>query len=79
MHTTKVVLKDGEVISGVMVKWRPQEGWFSLGAIAIGAPVRKIQFEDVESAVTFGQRVSLGKVEDRDELKRYKEQVEELS
>ena len=65
MHDTTVKMKDGRSFCGPIWSWRPEEGWFSI----VGE--EPIDFRDVESAVTKGQRVRAGKDPiDEDELQR---------
>lgn len=69
MHDTRVKMKDERTYCGPIWVWRPQEGWFSVVDNDAGGAVR-IELAECESAVTGGQRVRSGVVEDRDELAR---------
>jgi len=78
MHTTKVEMKDGEVLYGVLWDFRPEEGWMKLVGCEDNGPDevpgdRVLYFRDMKSAVTLGQRVALNKIEDQDEIARAKE------
>ena len=53
-----------------MWKWRPKQGWFSLvGDVDDDGPVI-IYLKDVESAIEYGQRTRIDKIEDVDLLER---------
>lgn len=72
MHTTSVVLKSGEKISGPIYLFRPKEGYLTLMATA--DPQRKLFFRDMVSCVTENERISYNISGDQDELARAREQ-----
>jgi len=63
MHTTRLTLKDGRDVEGVISSWRPLEGYFVLFGMS---PIR---FVDVASMTTESVRTGDG-IADRDELAR---------
>jgi hypothetical protein len=69
MHSVKVILKDGTIISGPLWTWKPKEGWFSLINESGGDPI-KIQLINVKSAIEDDVRVAINKVENVDLLER---------
>lgn len=77
MHHTRVRMRDGAEVEGLITLWRPAEGWFELAAGAAGHTLR-VELRYVASAVTEGQRVGrnpdgTARIEDRDELARARE------
>lgn len=75
MHETIVKLKNGETYSGSINYFRPAFGWFSLFGID-----RKFYFDECESVITPGQRVSIhsppeGEVQD--EIARAKRELDD--
>jgi len=73
MHTTTVTMKDGSKIKGVIWKWRPILGYFDLAGVAGQEENVRLRFDDVQSAVTEGERISMGKIGDCDEMARARE------
>ena len=74
MHTTIIKLKNSAVYEGSMNKFRPALGWFTL----IGLE-RKIWFDECESVITSGERVSIHSPpegETQDEMKRAKKELD---
>lgn len=76
MHETIVQFKDGQEVSGPILAWRPECGWFSIWD---GFEERRIMFNEVQSAVTPAARVSVHGCADRDELQRAKEDIALMS
>ncbi len=72
MHNTLITMKDGRRFCGPMWEFYPDEGWMSIPADE-RAPDR-IYFRDMESAVTKGDRVAVGVIQDVDELERARRQ-----
>jgi hypothetical protein len=73
MAITYIKTKDGKEYSGPIVKWRPGENWFSIFDLGEPSGDRKFSFDEIESAVTKGERVNIHSPlegEDRDELER---------
>ena len=73
MAVTYIKTKDGKEHSGPIAKWRPMENWFSIFDFDELSGSKKFCFDDIESAVTKGERVSIYSPlegEDRDELER---------
>ena len=83
MHTTKIKLKDGRQFEGYVRKWRPVEGYLTLGGLT-----EQLKFEDMESAITYDERTGVirdedgkivgTKIEDVDELQRAKDYIREF-
>lgn len=74
MHTTVITLKNGEVHEGSINLFRPSFGWFTLFG-----DDRKFYFDECESVITRGQRVSINSPiegEDQDEMLRAKKLLE---
>lgn len=70
MHTTIVKTKSGKEYSGCIWYFRPSQNWFS---IIIGDETKRFSFDDVESVITKGERVSINSPlegEDQDEIER---------
>jgi len=73
MHMSKVVLKDGTTRTGIIWSVRVQEGWFTL-IDAVGEEAdAKIQIDDCESVVTYGERISINEIGDQDMLAKWTE------
>lgn len=76
MHDTIVKMKDGREFIGPLWYFRPKEGWISLvldpAHYDHDIPER-IYLRDVESAITKGERISINKIGDEDELERAKQ------
>lgn len=78
MAVTYIKTKDGKEYSGPIAKWRPRENWFSIFDFDEPAGDRKFSFDDIESAVTKGERVSIyspSEGEEQDELERAREHL----
>ena len=67
MHITIIKTKDGKEYSGFIMVFRPEEGWVS---IVDGDNLRKFDFDDLASAVTKGERLSISKIGDDDEIEK---------
>lgn len=74
MHTSRVVLKTGEKLSGIVWSVRPLEGWFTL---IVDDDERTIKMEDCESVVTEGERIRRGEIGDQDMLAEWAKRAEE--
>jgi len=59
MAITYIKTKDGKKYSGPIAKWRPCENWFSIFDFDEPTGSRKFSFDNVESAVTKGERVNI--------------------
>lgn len=71
MHDTLVVMKDGRKFCGPIWEWAPTKGYLTI----VDNDVSRLYFQDMESAVTPGQRVGINtdgttKIETRDEVLR---------
>lgn len=74
MHTSKVVMKDGRVRTGIIWTVRVQEGWFTLiNDDGDHEPDAKTQIADCESVVTLGPRISVNEIGDQDMLAKWAE------
>jgi hypothetical protein len=73
MHETHIRMKNGELFSGMMRMFRPEEGWFSV--LDHFGEERMVMFSEVYSAVTPGSRIAFGMVTERDELRRAAEDL----
>ena len=67
MHITIIKTKDGKEYCGFIMVFRPEEGWVS---IVDGDELRKFNFGDLISAITKGERLSINKIGDCDEIER---------
>ena len=67
MHTTEVKTRDGKEFSGVLWEFKPAENYFT---ITDGDGIIKFSFDDVESVITKGERISINKIGDMDEVER---------
>lgn len=67
MALTTVTTKDGEVFQGPIWVWRPQENWFS---ILWRDDEEVFSFDDIETAVTHGERIGVDVIGDVDEMER---------
>ena len=67
MHITIIKTKSGKEYSGFVMVFRPDEGWIS---IVDGDVLRKFKFDDLDSVVTKGERLSISKIGDCDEIER---------
>jgi len=67
MHITNIKTKNGKEYSGFIMVFRPEEGWMS---IVDGDCLRKFNFDDLESAITNGERLTINKIGDCDEIER---------
>jgi hypothetical protein len=82
MHSTIIELKNGKRVCGPLWTFRPKEGWLELAAMddedlaSIGNTEHpgRIYLRDIVSAVTKGERISIGVIGDCDELARAREQ-----
>jgi hypothetical protein len=74
MHNSRVVLKTGKKLEGIIWTVRPEEGWFSL---VVNGEDLKIQIDECESVITEGERVSKNRIEDCDMLARWRQRVRE--
>ena len=70
MHLTRIKMKNGDKFSGFVMLWRPELGWMELQS---GGKRKRVSFDDIESAVTENERISINKIADQDELKRARE------
>ena len=78
MHDTKVKLKNGEEYWGPMWEFRPEFNWFSIIDTATDdGEIRKICIDDIESAITGGERISIDSVGDQDEVERARKFLEQ--
>lgn len=74
MALTKVVTKDGKQYNGPIEMWRPEQNWFSI----VWADREKVfSFDDVESAITYGDRINVREIGDRDELERARKDLKD--
>lgn len=69
MHTTIVKTKDGKDYCGYIQLYRPE---YSFMTLMVGNELVKLDFNDMESAVTLGERVSINEIADQDEIQRAK-------
>jgi len=67
MHITEVKTKDGKEFSGVLWEFKPVKNYFT---IIDGDDSIKFSFDDVESVITKGERISNGIIGDQDEIER---------
>jgi hypothetical protein len=67
MHDTVVKMKDGRKFIGGIWTFKPTEGFLTLIGID-----ETLYFKDMESAVTYGERLSVSKIGDQDEIERAK-------
>ena len=67
MHNTKVVLKNGKVVSGFIMLWRPELGWMEL---QVDGKRKRISFDDIATAITENERVAINRIADQDEVQR---------
>lgn len=74
MHNTIATLKNGKKISGPIMKWRPEEGWFTL---ADNDRDCRIRFNQCKSIVTPGERIGPGKLGEDDDLARAREHMKD--
>jgi len=77
MHNTIVKTKDGKEYSGVLWTFRPSFNWFT---IIDNDKTRKFSFDDVESVITKGERVSINSPlegEDQDEIERARKNLKD--
>ena len=65
MHITRIKMKNGKILEGWIEKFRPIEGY-----LTFNGSNKKIMFKDMVSAVTEGERISLNKIGNEDELQR---------
>lgn len=72
MHTTVITLKNGEKHGGNLQMFRPCESYISIleWDDNDSAKVVKYDINDMESAVTLGERISINKIGDQDEIAR---------
>jgi len=68
MHDTKVVMKNGREHESPIHEFRPKAGWMTLFE-----PEDRLYFRDMVSAVTKGERISIGRIGEQDELERARE------
>ena len=74
MHTTKVKMKDGREISGILWIVRYEEGWFAMtGTDPEDAEMEILPFAEVDIALTENERISINKVGDDDIVARARE------
>jgi hypothetical protein len=69
MHTTKVEMKDGRKLEGIVWSVREKEEWFTL---IVGDDEYKLGMADCKSVVTLGERISRNVIGDQDMLKEWK-------
>lgn len=67
MHAAKVKMKDGRSYYGPIYMWRPKEGWFSIPSDDTPGSER-IELSEVESAINYGIRTRVDRIEDVDLL-----------
>ena len=67
MHTTTAILKDGTTIDGILMTFRPAQGFLTL--LSPGDET-VIKFDDAVSITTEGERIRLGVIGTMDELDR---------
>ena len=77
MHTTVIKLKNGETHSGNLEMFRPCESFISIREWLDDntCQINKYDLDDIESAVTLGERISINKIGDQDELQRAREDL----
>jgi hypothetical protein len=76
MHTTIVKTKNGKEYNGHLLMFRPSFNWFS---IIDGNKTRKFSFDEVESVITKGERITINSPpegEDCDEIIRAKKHLD---
>jgi small nuclear ribonucleoprotein (snRNP)-like protein len=77
MHTTIIKTKDGKEYSGRIHYFRPA---FNFLSINIGKEIKRFSFDEIESAITLNQRVSIKSPverENQDEMKRAKKSLDD--
>lgn len=75
MHTTVIKLKNGETHAGNLHMFCPCESYISIGEWDEQDRLKynKYDIRDMESAVTLGERISISKIGDQDEIQRARE------
>lgn len=74
MHETVVELKDGRVICGYIYEKRSQDGYITLmAADPEEFSGQRLLMEDMESCITKGERISVNKIGDYDELEDWRQ------
>jgi hypothetical protein len=68
MHDTTVKLKDGRILIGPILAFKPELGFMTL----MGDNDEKLNFENIVSATTEGERIGHGKIGTQDEIQRAK-------
>lgn len=74
MHVTRVILKNGNSLDGIVWSVRPSEGWFSL---IVEDEELFIKMDNCESVVTEGERISRDNVGNQDMLAEWVKRAEE--
>lgn len=73
MHVTTVKTKDGKTFKGVLWTFKPEQGYMTL----VGIYEHKIRFDNIVSATTEGERITVNKIGTQDELGRAKKLMKE--
>jgi hypothetical protein len=73
MHVTTVKTKDGKTFKGVLWTFKPEQGYMTL----FGIYEHKIRFDNIVSATTEGERITVNKIGTQDELGRAKKLMKE--
>ena len=79
MHNTKIKTKDGKKYYGTLLYWKPCENYLSIVSYTKKNPDSielKFSFDDLESAITEGTRISIDKVGSEDEIQRARKYLE---
>lgn len=75
MHTTRVVLKDGTNLVGILVRARPMEGYMVLGVKT--DDLQRIELNSIRSVVTEAERIKRGQIGDHDELAHWRKYMQD--
>lgn len=67
MHITTIITKDGKKYNSVLWTFRPAQNFFT---IIDNNQDRKFSFDEVKSVITKGERISVNKIGDIDEIER---------
>ena len=75
MHTTVITLKNGEKHSGNLELFRPCESYISIREWDDNdkCKINKYDLNDIASAFTLGERISINQIGDQDEVERARE------
>lgn len=71
MHITRIILKDGQILTGNIEKFKPEDNYIKL------FNTDNILLNDIESAVTEGERLGHGIIGNQDELLRAKQYMQD--